>query len=66
MNVENFSEVDLVYSCLQNHWRELPRSGRPTNFWHQRPAMAGEKDFSNVGVIDCVGSFLSRLEIDGI
>ena len=51
------------YSCLQNPWRELPRSGCPTNFWLQRLAMADEMNFSNVDVINCVDSFLSRLEM---
>ena len=40
----------LLYSCLQNHWRELPRSGCPTIFWLERPAMGGQIDFSNVDV----------------
>ena len=51
------------YSCLQNPWRELPRSGYPTNFWLQRSAMGGQSDISNVDVINCVGSFLNRLEM---
>ena len=53
----------VPYSCLQNPWRELPRSDYPIKFWLQRRVIGDQSDISNIGVINCVESFLNRLEI---